>query len=55
VFSSFFIVLGPLWGFFFWKYYSVILAPFIGGIVILLAITLFVTLMAWQYHKTSTT
>jgi hypothetical protein len=44
----FFVVLGPLWGFFLGKFYPVILAPFTGGMVILFAITLLAMITAWQ-------
>jgi hypothetical protein len=51
----FFIVFGPLWGFLFSEIYPYLLNPIIGAIIILLAITTLVTLMAWQYYRKGTT
>ena len=49
----FFIValLGPMWGLFFLEYYSILLAPTIGTIIILLAVTAIVIISAWQSRK----
>ena len=46
----FFVValLGPLWGFFFLEYYSILLTPILGIIVILLAVTITVIISARQ-------
>lgn len=49
-----FIMLGPLWGIFFWKFNPVILAPLTGGIVIFFVITLFVTMITFQYQRKGT-
>lgn len=49
----FFIValLGPLWGFFYLEFHSILLAPVLGPVVILLAITMFVLLTVRQSKK----
>ena len=49
----FFVValLGPMWGIFFMEYYSVLLTPFLGSIVILLAIMAVVLLGVYQARK----
>ena len=44
-------LLGPLWGIFFMEYYSVLLTPFLGSIVILLALTSFVIIAVQQSKK----
>jgi len=47
---------GPLWGAFFYSYGSVLLsADFAGAITILLAASLFVGTLAWQYSRAGTT
>ena len=46
-------LLGPLWGIFFMEYYSVLLTPFLGSIVILLALTSFVIIAVQQSKKKS--
>jgi hypothetical protein len=49
----FFIValIGPLWGIFFLEYYSVLLAPLWGSLVILLALILVVTVGRRKLNK----
>jgi len=49
----FFVValLGPLWGIFFMEYYSVLLTPFLGSIVVLLAMTVVVLIGVRQSRK----
>jgi len=51
----FFVVFGPLWGFLFLEIYPYLLNPIIGAIIILLAITTLVILMAWQHRQKGTT
>ena len=51
----FFIVFGPLWSFMFLEIYPYILNPLTGAIIILLAISTFITLTAWQYRQKGTT
>jgi len=51
----FFVVFGPLWGFLFLEIYPYLLNPIIGAIIIWLAITTLVILMAWQHRQKSTT
>jgi hypothetical protein len=50
-----FILLGPLWGWFFFEFYSILISPTTGIIVILAAITLLVSLMALQYQRKGNT
>jgi hypothetical protein len=49
----FFIValLGPLWGMFFLEYYSILLTPVLGSIVILLALTGIVILGMYRSRR----
>ena len=51
--AIFFVValLGPLWGFFFLQYYSVLLTPLFGSIVILIATALLIMVAARQSKK----
>jgi hypothetical protein len=51
--AIFFVValLGPIWGLFFLQYYSVLLTPFWGSLVILSALLLMVTIVARQAVK----
>ena len=51
----FFVIFGPLWGFLFLEIYPYLLNPLFGAIIILLAITTLVVLMAWQYRRKGTT
>ena len=46
--------IGPIWGLFFLKYYSVLLTPVLGIITILLALTAVVIISAWQARKGTT-
>jgi hypothetical protein len=48
-------LLGPMWGIFFLAHYSVLLTPFLGSIVILLALTGVVILGMYQSRKTVNT
>jgi hypothetical protein len=50
-----FILLGPIWGWFFFKFYSLLISPTTGIIVILAAITLLVSLMTLQYQRKGNT
>jgi hypothetical protein len=52
--AIFFVValLGPIWGVFFLQYYSVLLTPFWGSIVILVALTLLVIIPFRGFRKT---
>jgi hypothetical protein len=50
-----FILLGPLWGWFFFEFYSILISPTTGIIVILAAITLLVSLMTLQYQRKGNT
>lgn len=49
----FFVValLGPMWGLFFLEYYSILLTPVSGIIIILLAITAIVIISTWQARR----
>jgi transcriptional regulator with XRE-family HTH domain len=49
----FFVVafIGPLWGLFFVEYYSILLTPFSGITIILLALTAVVLISTWQARK----
>jgi hypothetical protein len=51
--AIFFVVafLGPLWGLFFLEYYSVLLQPIWGSLVILTALTLFIMMIVRQSKK----
>jgi hypothetical protein len=51
--AIFFVVgfLGPLWGLFFLEYYSVLLQPVWGSLVILIALTLFIMMIVRQSKK----
>lgn len=51
----FFVIFGPLWGFLFLEIYPYLLNPLFGAIIILLAITTLVILIAWQYSRKNTT
>jgi hypothetical protein len=51
----FFVIFGPLWGFLFLEIYPYLLSPLFGAMIILLAVTTLVTLMAWQYSRKNTT
>jgi hypothetical protein len=55
--AIFFVVafIGPLWGIFFLEYYSVLLTPFWGGIVILAALLLFIIIPIGQSKKKTDT
>jgi hypothetical protein len=55
--AIFFVVafLGPLWGLFFLEYYSVLLTPFWGGIVILAALLLFILIPVGRSRKKTDT
>jgi len=46
-----FILLGPLWGWFFFEFHSILVSPTTGIIVILAAITLLVSLITLQYQS----
>jgi uncharacterized membrane protein YfcA len=51
--AIFFVValLGPLWGFFFLQYYSVLLTPLFGSLTILTALALVIIIAARQSKK----
>ena len=51
----FFVIFGPLWGFLFLEIYPYLLDPSFGAIIILLAITMLIILMAWQYRRKGST
>jgi hypothetical protein len=51
----FFVIFGPLWGFLFLEIHPYLLNPIFGAMIILLAITTLITLMAWQYRRKGTT
>jgi hypothetical protein len=55
--AIFFVVafLGPLWGLFFLEYYPVLLTPFWGGIVILVALLLFIMIPVGKSRKRTDT
>ncbi len=46
-----FIVLGPLWGLFFFEFYLSLFTSILGGFTILLAITLVVLIMSWRHRR----
>lgn len=46
--------LGPLWGVFFLEYYSILLTPLLGSIIVLVAVTLFIIIGARQFKRVST-
>ncbi|MBM3180570.1 MAG: hypothetical protein FJZ86_09460 [Chloroflexi bacterium] len=50
-----FILLGPVWGWFFFEFYSLLISPTTGIIVILAATTLLVSLMTLQYQRKGNT
>ena len=50
-----FILLGPLWGWFFFEFHSLLISPTTGIIVILAAITLLVSLITLQYQRKGNT
>ena len=50
-----FILLGPIWGWFFFEFFSLLISPTTGIIVILEAITLLVSLMTLQYQRKGNT
>lgn len=50
-----FLILGPLWGYFFLNFYPYFLAPTVGLIVIPLAALSLTALMAWQKRRTGST
>ncbi len=50
-----FLILGPLWGYFFLNFYSYFLIPIVGLIVILLAAISLTALMAWRQRRTGST
>ncbi len=50
-----FILLGPVWGWFFFEFYSLLISPTTGIIVILAAITLLASLMTLQYQRKGNT
>ncbi len=50
-----FVVFGLLWGVFFYNFYSFLLDPMVGIIMILLAVSLLAGIMAWQYYRTGIT
>ena len=51
----FFVIFGPLWGFLFLEIYPYLLEPVIGAIILLLAVTILIVLMTWQYRRKGTT
>ena len=51
----FFIIFGPLWGFLFLEIYPYFLNPIFGAVIILMAVTTFIVLTAWQYHRKGST
>ena len=50
-----FVILGPLWGWFFFEFYSLLTSPLTGIFVILAATTLLISLMTWQYRRKGNT
>jgi hypothetical protein len=50
-----FTLLGPLWGWFFFEFHSLLVSPTTGVIIILAAITLLVSLMTLQYQRKGNT
>lgn len=46
-----FLLLGPMWAFFFFEFYPVFFSSVTGGITILLAITLLILIMAWRQYR----
>ena len=50
-----FILLGPLWGWFFFEFYAILISPTTGIIVILAAISLLLSLMTLQYQRKGNT
>lgn len=44
-------LLGPMWGVFFFEYYSILLTPILGTLVILLAITISIVITSRQARK----
>lgn len=46
-------LMGPLWGFFFLEYYSILLKPLLGIPIILLALTFVVIAAWWKFKKQS--
>ena len=51
----FFVIFGPLWGLLFLEIYLYLLDPIFGTIILLLAVTILIVLMAWQYRRKGTT
>ena len=51
----FFVIFGPLWGLLFLEIYPYLLDPIFGTIILLLAVTILIVLMAWQYRRKGTT
>lgn len=49
------VALGPLWALSFFLMYPLLLTPFTGIIILLLAITALTVIMAWQYHRAGNT
>ena len=45
-----FILLGPAWGWFFFEFHSFLISPITGIVIVLAAITLSASLMAWQHR-----
>jgi hypothetical protein len=50
-----FVLFGPLWGIFFYSFYSFLLDPVSGLVIILSAVSLLACAMAWQHQHTGTT
>jgi hypothetical protein len=48
-------LIGPIWGSLFLLIYPILLAPIIGLLTILLALSIYAALTAWQHHRTGTT
>jgi hypothetical protein len=46
-----FLILGPVWGFFFYHFNSIFLSPSLGALMILLAITIFIVVASLQLYK----
>lgn len=46
-----FILLGPLWGYFFFEFSTVFLSSIVGGFVVLFAITLSILIATWQQYR----
>ena len=55
IFFFAFIFFGPVWAFFFYLIYPILLAPMAGPIFLLIELTLCVGVMVWQQKRTGTT